>query len=160
MNRKLKTFLIGAVLAAGLGSMPWAADAPDPIIGTWTLNVAKSTFTSSPAPKSQTRTYAQSAQGTSVTFNGVAADGSPISGHSIFKYDGKDYAITGSPDYDTMSLKRLNGSTVRSTLTKAGKVVGTTIRSISGHGKVMTMATKSKDTKGAPIDFVAVYDRQ
>ena len=160
MNRTLRTFLIGTVLAAGLGSMPCAADAPDPIVGTWTLNVAKSKFTSSPAPKSQTRTYAESAQGTSLTFNGVAADGSPISGHSTFKYDGKDYAITGSPDYDTLSLKRLNGSTVRSTLKKAGKVVGATIRSISGHGKVMTLATKAKDTKGAPIDFVAVYDRQ
>lgn len=160
MNRKLRTLLIGTVLAAGLGAVALAADAPDPIVGTWTLNVAKSKFTPGPAPKSQTRTYTQSAQGTALTFQGVAADGSPMSGQSTFKYDGKDYPITGSADYDMLSLKRLNGTTVRSTMKRAGKPVGTTIRSVSGHGKVMTLSTKAKDVKGVPFDWVAVYDKQ
>jgi len=83
-----------------------------------------------------------------------------MSGHSTFKYDGKDYPITGSPDYDTLSLKRLNGSSVRSDLKKAGKVVGTTIRTISAHGKVLTLSTKGKNSQGAAFDFVAVYDRK
>jgi hypothetical protein len=38
-----------------------AADAPDPVIGTWKLNTAKSTGTT--LPKSETRTYAASAAG-------------------------------------------------------------------------------------------------
>lgn len=160
MNKILKALLVGAVLAGGLGGAALSADAPDPIVGTWTLNTAKSKFTPGPAPRSQTRTYTQTAQGTAMTFSGVAADGSPMSGHSTFKYDGKDYPITGSPDYDTLSLKRLNGSSVRSDLKKAGKVVGTTIRSISAHGKVLTLSTKGKNAQGAAFDFVAVYDRK
>ena len=157
MNKVLSMFLVAAVLALGVGSAALAADSID---GTWKLNVAKSKFTPGPAPKSQTRTYTETADGTSLTFTGVAADGSPVSGQSTFKYDGKDYPITGSPDFDTLSLKRLNGSTVRSTLKKGGKTLGTTVRTLSGHGKVLTLSSKGKDAKGAAFDNVAVYDKQ
>jgi hypothetical protein len=87
MNTLFKTILFGAVFAiAGVVS---AADAPDAIVGTWTLNLSKSTFDPGPAPKSQTRTYAQSADGISLNVNGIAADGSAIKQESTFKYDGK-----------------------------------------------------------------------
>ena len=160
MSKILKAILIGTVLAAGIGSVALAADAPDPIIGIWKLNVAKSKFTPGPAPKSQTRTYLQSGQSTVLTFTGVAADGSSLSGKSTFKYDGTDYPITGSSNYDTVSLKRLNGSTVRAELKKGGKAVGTTIRTLSAHGRVLTLSSRGTDSKGVPFDDVAVYDKK
>lgn len=147
-------------MACAYSTASVAAATPDPVIGTWTLNLAKSKFTPGPAPKSQTRTYAQTADGVLLTYNAVAADGSAISGQSTFKYDGKDYAITGSPDYDTLSLKRLNGSSVKATMKLAGKVVGTTLRSVSGHGKILTLKTKAKSAKGVSYEAVAVYDKQ
>src|ERR1700692_1317474 len=139
MKKFLETLLLGTIITIGCGMAAEAAQPPDPVIGTWTLNLEKSTFTPGPAPKSQTRTYAETADGISLSYTGVAADGTPISGQSTFKYDGKDYSITGSPDYDTLSLKKVNGSTVNSTMKRAGKVVGTTVRSVSGHGKVLTL---------------------
>jgi opacity protein-like surface antigen len=160
VNKLLKAVLIGAIIAGGLGSVATAADAPDPVLGTWKLDTAKSKFTPGPAPKSQTRTYAETAQGTAMTFTGVAANGSAMSGQSTFKYDGKDYKITGSADYDTLSLKRLNGSTVRADLKKGGKVVGTTIRTLSGHGKVLTLASRGTGATGAAFDNVMVFDKQ
>ena len=159
MNKLLKALLIGALIAGGLGSVAMAADAPDPVVGTWKLDTAKSKFPPGPAPKSQTRTYAATAQGTAMTFTGVAADGSATSGKSTFKYDGKDYKITGSPDYDTLSLKRLNGTTVRADLKKGGKVIGTTVRTITGHGKVLTLSSKGKGATGAAFDTVMVFDK-
>jgi hypothetical protein len=160
MNKFLRTLVIGTLLSVGGSAAAVAADAPDPVIGTWTLNVAKSRFSPGPAPKSQTRTYTQTAQGTALTFSGVAADGSSVSGQSTFNYDGKEYPITGSPDFDTLSLQRINGSTVKSKLKRGGKAVGTTTRTISAHGKVMTLATKGRDVKGAPYDNVMVFDKQ
>jgi hypothetical protein len=38
--------------------------------------------------------------------------------------------------------------------------VGTTTRTISAHGKVLTLSSKGVDAKGIPHDDVAVYDKQ
>lgn len=160
MYASFRTILLGAVLAASCAASASAAAASDPVIGTWTLNLGKSKFTPGPGPKSQSRTYTQSAQGVTLNVTGVAADGSAISQQSTFNYDGKDYPISGSPDYDTLSLKRVNGSTVKSELKLKGAVVGTTVRSISGHGKVMTLTTKAKSAKGGDIEWVMVFDKQ
>jgi hypothetical protein len=161
MNRFFSMLVVGAVVAVGVGASALAASAPDPVIGTWTLNVAKSKFSPGPAPTSATRTYAQTADGSiALTFSGVAADGSPTSGASTFKYDGKDYPITGSADYDTLSLKRVNRTTVKSFLKKDGKVIGFTTRTITAHGKVLTLSSSGKDAKGARFHQIAVYDKQ
>src|ERR1700691_201202 len=160
MNKGFRTPLVGTLLAIAGVTVTLAATTPDAVIGTWTLNVAKSKFSPGPPPKSQTRTYAASADGTTLTVNGVGADGSAMSQQSTFKYDGKPYPMTGSPDYDAIALKRVNGSTVKSTMTKAGKQVGTTTRSVSAHGKVLTLSSKFTGADGKPNDNVAVYDKQ
>jgi hypothetical protein len=158
MNSLLKTILVGAALA--VAGVTLAAGAVDPVVGTWTLNLAKSTFDPGPPLKSQTRIYAQSDDGISLIVSGVRADGSAMSQKSTFKYDGKTYAMTGSSDYDSLSLKRVNGSTVKSTMMRAGKEVGVTTRTISGHGKVLTLSTKVVGADGKPYSSVAVYDKQ
>src|ERR1039458_4253954 len=40
----VRTLLVGTVLAVGDGAVALAADAPNPDVGTWTLNLAKSKF--------------------------------------------------------------------------------------------------------------------
>jgi hypothetical protein len=160
MNRLFRMLVIGTVLSAVGGATAFAAAKADPAIGTWTLNVEKSKFTPGPGPKSATRTYAQTADGIALTFSSVAADGTTTSGQSTFKYDGKDYPYTGSPDFDTISLKRVNATTVKSAQKKNGSVIGWTTRSVSAHGKVLTLSSKGKDAKGMAFHSVAVYDKQ
>jgi hypothetical protein len=158
MKTLLKTILVGAVLATA--GVVLAAAVADPVVGTWTLNVAKSKFDPGPAPKSQTRTYSADSAGISLEVKGIGADGTATSQESTFKYDGKAYAMKGAVDYDAISLKRVNGSTVKSIMTKAGKPVGTTTRTVSAHGKVLTLSTKATDANGNTYDNVAVYDKQ
>jgi hypothetical protein len=154
----VRSILVGIVFAVtGLAT---AANAPDPVIGTWTLNVAKSKFTPGHELKSQTRTYTETAKGVSLKVSGMAADGAALSQQATFKYDGKSYPMSGTPDYDALSVQRLNDSIVTSTLLKAGKPVGTTIRTISMHGKVMTLSTKLKDANGKRNEMIAVYDKR
>ena len=159
MNR-LSMMMVALVIALGSGFAAHAAAMSDPAIGTWVLNVEKSKFTPGPEPKSQTRTYTQTADGVTLTISGVAADGSTMSGTSTFKYDGKDYPISGSPDYDTLTLKRVNGSTVSSVQKLNGKIVARTTRTISGHGKVLTLTSKGTSSKGAAYHNVYVFDKQ
>jgi hypothetical protein len=158
MKSIVKAFLFGSVLA--MASLASAADAPDPVVGTWTMNAAKSKFSPGHEIKSQTRVYTASADGTTLEVTGTAADGSAISQKATFKYDGKSYPMSGAADYDALSLKRVNGSTVNSTMMKDGKAVGTTVRSISMHGKMLTLATKLKGANGKRYSTTLVFDRQ
>jgi hypothetical protein len=160
MNRFLQTLTLGFVFALGATTGVAAADGADPVIGTWTLNVDKSKFHDGTAPKSMTRTYTAGAAGTDMKVTGVAADGSAISQTVTLTYDGKDCAVTGGSLYDTLSLTKTNGSTVKSVLKKDGKVVGHTTRTISGKGKVLTLTTALTTPKGGTTHDVAVFDRQ
>ena len=157
MNRFLQTLTLGFVFALGAVTVAAAADLA---IGTWTLNVDKSKFHDGTAPKSMTRTYSAGAAGTDMKVTGVAADGTAIAQTATLTYDGKDCAITGAAAYDTLSLKKINGTTVKSELKKDGKIVGHSTRTISGKGKVLTLSTALKTAKGGTTHDVAVFDKQ
>jgi hypothetical protein len=158
MRTLLRMLVVGTVLAVGAAGVALAAT--DVAVGTWKLNLDKSKFNPGPAFKSQTRSYEATSDGLKLTISGVAADGSSNSGGSTFKYDGKDYPITGSPDYDTLSLKRVNSHTVTSTQKKDGKAIGTTTRTVSKDGKVMTLTSKGKGANGAAFHNTLVFDKQ
>jgi hypothetical protein len=156
MQTILKTLLVGAIIAMGTGT----ALAADAVVGTWKLNLAKSTFSPGPAPKSQTRIYAESAQGMTVTVKTTAADGTESTTHLTFKEDGKSYPASGTPDFDMVSVTRVDALTVHSTQTKAGATIGTAVRTVSKDGKTLTFAQKGTHAGGGKYDDVSVYDKQ
>lgn len=160
MNKFLRTLTLGFAFVLGTAAVASAADRVDPVIGTWTLNVDKSKYHDGAAPKSMTRTYSAGATGTDMKVTGVAADGTPISQTATLTYDGKDCAITGASAYNTLSLTKINGSTIKSQLKQDGKVVGHATRTISAKGKVMTLSTALATPKGGTTHDVAVFDRQ
>jgi len=156
MQTTFKTLLVGAILAIGTGT----AIAADAVVGTWKLNLAKSTFSPGPAPKSQTRTYVESPQGMMVTVKTTAADGKESTTTLTLKDDGKPYPMSGNPDVDAVSAKRVDALTLNSTQTKAGVTVGTAVRTVSKDGKTLTFAQKGTHANGAKFDDVSVYDKQ
>ena len=160
MNTFLKSLLVGAVVAVGSASVASAAGSADPAVGTWTLNLAKSKFNPGPAPKAQTRTYTATPDGLDMVVTGTNADGSAMSQKSSYKYDGKDYAITGSADFDTLAVTRVDDFTAKSVQKKGGKEVGTTTRTVSKDGKVLTLTSKGHSASGGTYDNVMVYDRK
>ena len=97
--------------------------AADPVIGTWKLDVAKSMFGASPAVKAQTRVYSQSAQGITLDMKTVGADGKETTVQTTYQFDGKDYPLTGSAEYDSLSAKQIDANTAEFTLKKGGKTV-------------------------------------
>ncbi len=75
MRKLLTLLLLGSLLAAS------SAFAADPIVGTWTLNVEKSKFTSGPAPKAATRVYTESAGVDTLNQKTTGADGKEVALH-------------------------------------------------------------------------------
>jgi hypothetical protein len=138
------------------GTSAFAADAVD---GTWNLNVAKSKF-SGTVPKSGTRVYTESADGTTLDQKMVGADGKEMSMHVTLAYDGKDHPITGNPDADGGTGKAINAHTSDFTLTKGGKVVGSVHRVVSADGKTLTVHNKGTHADGKTYDDTLVFDKQ
>jgi hypothetical protein len=131
----------------------------DPAVGNWKLNLAKSKFAPGTAPMNLRVLIEAAGQGVKVTSTTLRANGKTIVVHYTAYLDGKDYAVTGSPDYDTVSLKR-NGVTVEGTRKKDGKVVQNYQRVVSPDRKTMTVATTGKDATGQTLNSVAVFDRR
>jgi hypothetical protein len=156
MNSILSSVFLGALITVGSAAI--AADsATDPVVGTWTLDVAKSKFSEGHALKSQTRMYSQSADGITLNMKTVGADGKETTTQTTYHLDGKDYPITGSPQYDTLSAKQINPHTASFTLKKGGKTVGTTRRTVSKDGKTLTATDKMAGSTAVDTE---VFDKQ
>ena len=128
------------------------AQGPNPLIGVWTVNLTKSTYSPGPPPKSQTRTYTQNGDGLKfVRTGGVNADGSaqtPISWAAHF--DGKEYPNVGNPASDMVTITMVGASTMDATYKKGGKVTNTIRFTVSKDGKTMTMWEGGSTTAGLP----------
>ena len=131
----------------------------DPAVGTWKLNVEKSKYSPGPGPKGTTVTIKSDGDMTHVAIKSITATGTATSSEYSYRLDGRDYPVTGSPDYDTRALKG-SGHTVEGTLKKAGKVVMNYKRVISSDGKTMTVTTTGIDGLGQTVNNVAVYEKQ
>ena len=127
------------------------------------MNTAKAiatTFTAGPAFKSQTRTYTQSGPTITLVMKTVTADGKEVTSQTTYQLDGKDYPVTGNPDYDSLSAHQVNRHTAHFTLKKDGKAAGTTTRTVSKDGKTLTSKTKLTTAKGEKTESSMVFDKQ
>ena len=150
---------VGGVLGANIENL--SAQASDPRIGTWKLNVAKSKYSPGPAPQSLTVKVEPSGQGEKVTAEFVNADGTRTTVQYIeANFDGKDYPLTGSQIANTVSLKRIDARTTERTDKKGDKVVQVLTRVVSQDGKTMTVTTKGTNAQGQAVNNVGVFDKQ
>lgn len=135
----------------------WAADLS---VGTWKLNVAKSTFKPGPPPAAETRIYQSQPNGVKTTVTTTWADRLSTTVEYPANYDGKDYPVEGSRDVDVVALTRIDDFTSQAILKHAGKEIGVARRVVSRDRKSMTITYKGINTRGDMVDNVAVYDRQ
>jgi formylglycine-generating enzyme required for sulfatase activity len=143
----------------GTAVIAWAAD--DPLVGTWRLNVSKSKFTPGPAPKEETRVYDAQGDGIKVTVRTVEGDGHTTTIQISANYDGKDYPVTGSSEYDAITkLTKINERASEATLMHGDRVIATARREVSPDGKTMTITYKTPQGQDHPISNQAVYDKQ
>ncbi len=164
MHSRWRTVTLGVVLALGVvvgaDIANVSAQASDPRIGTWKLNVAKSKYSPGPAPQALTVKVEPSGQGEKVTAEFVNADGTRTTTQYTANFDGKDNPLTGSQIADTVSLKRIDARTTDRTDKKGGKVAQTLRRVVSKDGKTMTVTTKGTNAQGQAVNNVAVFAKE
>ena len=146
-----------SALVLALAAMGIAADKHD---GTWKVNVAKSKYNPGPAPKSLTTKRETVGNSAKTVFDGVDADGKTIHYEYTATFDGKDCPIIGSPNFDAISLKRIDADTFEWVTKKGGKEVAHGRTVYSKDGKTRTQTEKSKDAKGQEVTSIVVYEKQ
>ena len=146
--------------AITLTSFASSANAPDPFVGTWVLNAAKSTCDPPPAPKSETFTIAE-ASGAAIheTIDFVEGDGTSTHMEYTSARDGKYVSVTGSGYADSVSITQVDPSTTKYVLKKAGKRIDSGTFAVSKDGKTMKGSLSGKDAQ-ATWKCQFVFDRQ
>ena len=151
------TRLLTVAAFVGLLGGTVLAQSPDPLVGTWKLNVAKSKGT--PGTSGTTKIEAV---GTGLRFT-VDLAGPDGANHWVFTAtsDGKDNPVTGnSPFGDTGAIKRVDARTITTTDKQAGKVLSTQTIVVAADGKTRTVTIKGVNAKGQALDSVAFYEKQ
>ncbi len=135
--------------------------ADDPMLGSWKLNIAKSTFGSGPAIQAETNeveTY--EGNGIKLTAQITRADGTKVTESYAGTFDGKKFAVGGDANVDSASLKRIDAHTMERINTRAGKPTTTMRYVVSKDGKTKTVTIAGTTAQGNPVHTVLVFEKQ
>jgi hypothetical protein len=153
---KTKASVLTLAFCFWAGALCFAAD---PQVGTWKLNEAKSKFTPG-ITKNTMVVYEAAGDQVKVTSNGVDAKGKSTRSQWTGRFDGKNYPVTGDPNSDARSYKKINDRTLEMSIWNHGRVTGTGRIVVSADGKSRTVTTRGTTAKGRDFNNTAVFDKQ
>jgi hypothetical protein len=146
----------------------------DPIIGTWKLNVAKSTYSPGPRPPEtviDVRRWSALDNGAEAFVqSSVDGQGNPGFQIVVFKTDGKRYPVhtagtlvsflaTRKQTNIMRTYRRLDPYTVEFITYTDGVAGLPSVRSVSKDGQTYIQTTKGTDPRGQAVHNVLVFDR-
>jgi hypothetical protein len=146
--------LFGIVLLIASTTALWAAD---PVAGTWELDILHSTFHPGPIPRSEVRTYTETADGIQVSIKTVDANGKTETTEYPIAFTGKDYVRPGATPGDTVALTKDNDYHASAILKHAGTVMANVDRTISENGKSMIITYTGTNAAGDKVHNISVY---
>ena len=157
--RRIAVFAV-ALAPVSMAPLTAAGQAPDPakdpVIGSWQLDVSKSKYSPGPGPKSETRVYRWTGSGIMAVITRTHRDGRVEKIEYGADQDSVNH-VNGTPDYDAVTLKRVNAFTSEATLSHAGRLFGTARRVIAPDG--MSMVITFRQEGQPPITNVSTYTK-
>jgi len=144
---------------------PPAAQTPAPtvqdqdlVLGTWVLDLKRSTFQPGPAPRGQVRSYQQEHEGIKAQIKTVQPDGNEVVIEYVASYNDVVALVTGAGGLDAVKMRKIDANTAEETLMSGGNPVGMARRVISPDGKTRTIALTR--TAPTPVKNVEVYVKE
>ncbi len=168
MTSRSRALFLFAALALGMADIRVAAEGQkfDALIGTWVLNMAKSTV--SPVPKVQIRSFDYTHDGMIMcTLRGESAQGNKSFTHWFTNLDGVQHpefprGAKNGP-VTSIALRKTGERTaeIKGVTLANGKVHLTGSLSISEDGKTMTWTTKNVNLNtGAENNQIRIYEKE
>jgi len=162
MNKRIE-FVIGFTLVVLLAtSFVAVAQSADPWVGTWKVNLEKSTYSPGPKPTTAATVKMESWQGgLKVTIDSADAQGKPTHTEAMGMFDGKDIPVAGAAAPNTTTAyKRIDARTFEALGKVDGKPGLTTRVVVSADGKTLTATQTGTDPQGQAVKNVIVADKQ
>ena len=172
MRPNLVVFVAPLLVCCAAALAQTRAPSANSSLGTWKLNIEKSTYSPGVPPRSSVRQFTAVENGFIVsTISGISPQGIPTFALSAARYDGKDYPqytqvtltdmmVKGTKTPNTQVYRIIDDYAVEITNKQNGKVTTILTRTVSRDGRTMTMTTKGTNAQGQPINNVEVFDRQ
>jgi hypothetical protein len=152
----MRSLIAIAIILASAGA--GAQTTTDSWHGTWTLNLAKSTYNASPAPRRGMSELTPAAGGAMrLVQEQVLADGTARRIETTTPFDGKDHPVDALPGV-TYALTRVNDVIYVLIAKQKGVVTSTTLTVVSNNGNTRTSTTVA-EIEGKTVANIAVYDR-
>jgi hypothetical protein len=138
------------------------ASAADNSLGTWKLNVSKSSYGGAPMPvKNLVMIRQASANGVKVSQIGERVDGTKLNSSYTTRYDGKECVVEGTSPFDTISVTQVDANTFVDERKKSGGLFHAKVRTlISEDGKTLTTVASGTNAEGKQFTSTLVHERQ
>ena len=159
-NTTRSTLVAGVLIVTGAVAL-LVAQADNPQVGFWKMNMEKSKFSTGTGFKSATSRIEAVDGGVSHTVDSVYIDGTSRQYSYVTKYDGKDMPVTGNSPYgDTTAITHVDANTTRTVYKNKRQVTVVQMSVVSADRKTRTVTTKGTNPAGQPVNNLSVYDRQ
>ncbi len=161
MQKRIAVVLV-SLAALFAASSTARSQSADPWMGTWKVNLARSTYSPGPMPTvAGTVKMEPVAGGFKTTIDATNVQGQPTHTETVGKFDGKDYPVTGAQTPNTTAAyKRVNGRTFVVMGEVGGKPMVTTRVVVSADDKSLTATQTGKNDRGENVNNVIVAEKQ
>jgi hypothetical protein len=158
MTRFARLSVVVSLLA--VAPMAIAAGSMDAWVGTWTLNVAKSTFAPGPPPSGiATTARLEVVNGVlQITVDAIDEGGQPIHTMRAVVFDGAEHGGQGTSNRWT--YRWLDANHYEWVTKVAGRVTTTTRLELSHDGLRQTLRTTGLDARGQRVDDVTLFEKK
>jgi hypothetical protein len=155
------TEMAGAVIVILLAQAGAVAQVPAGWLGTWKLNVAKSTYDPGPAPyKRATYSIEPHEDGMKVTYDMVHPRGGITHLEWKGKLDGRDYPLQGIDEVLTYAYRPAADGSFEVIVKFDGRVTAVSRVTLSADGRTMITTTTGRGARGQDVLTRTVYEKQ
>jgi len=148
-----------------------------PLVGTWHIKPEESTFSAGEVPKQLELRILEERDGIRYQSENVRADGQKTGSNYFARLDGLDYVLSGSPDYDHISIEEIDKNHIHEAL-KVAKIrkkpdehyylviqrrgfveIGRATYTISADRNTLRREGTIKHDKGDTLQYTEVFEK-
>ena len=157
-------FVVLAALALAavftVGRQPVTAQAKDPILGSWKLDVSKSKFAGA-TPVRRSMVFTAVPNGIAQSITTTTAGNAQITYHLEYtaQFDGKDHLADVASSFNTIMMKRVDSRTLQRVGKVQGTIVETETYTVSPDGQALSVKQQGENN-GVPFMTAQVFERE